>query len=77
MQTTTDSFGLMTPRLMSTRVAASVVPPAGSVKMPSVAASSSMALRISSSLTIAPLPPVSLTTFTTWNPSAGVPIASD
>ena len=36
MQTTTDSSGLMTPRLISARVAASVVPPAGSVKIPSV-----------------------------------------
>ena len=36
-----------------------------------------MASRISSSLTIAPLPPVSFTTLTTWKPSAGLPIASD
>ena len=36
MHTTTDSSGLITPRSISARVAASVVPPAGSVKMPSV-----------------------------------------
>src|SRR6185295_2729248 len=39
MQTTTDSFGLITPRWISVLVTASVVPPAGSVKMPSVQAS--------------------------------------
>jgi len=40
-------------------------------------ASSWMASRISSSLTMAPVPPVSFTTLTTWKPSAGLPIASD
>ncbi len=36
-----------------------------------------MASRISSSVTIAPTPPVSFTTLMTWKPSAGLPIASD
>jgi len=42
-------------------VAASVVPPAGSVKIPSVSASSWMAPMIASSLTAAPAPPVAFT----------------
>ena len=46
-------------------VAASVVPPAGSVKMPSVSASSWIASRICLSLTAAPVPPVERTDWST------------
>ncbi len=65
------------PRSISFFVAATVTPPAGSVKMPSVSASSWMPAMISSSVTIAPPPPVWRTARSTWKPSAGLPIAID
>ncbi len=77
MHTTTDSFEGMTPERTSWIAPASVAPPAGSVKTPSVSASSSMACRISSSLEATPVPPVAFTVRTTWNPSAGLPMAID
>src|SRR5262245_47177456 len=77
MQTTTDSPEAMTPARTSWIAPASVAPPAGSVNTPSVSASSSIACRISSSLDATPVPPVAFTVRTTWNPSAGFPIAID
>ncbi len=59
MHTTTGSSGGIAPLLMSATAPASVAPPAGSVKMPSVSASSVTDCRISSSLTIVAVPPVS------------------
>src|SRR5713101_1763358 len=61
MQMTIDSVLWMTPVSMSFRVAATVTPPAVSVKMPSVRASKSIPSTISSSVTCAPKPPDSFT----------------
>src|SRR5437667_7310046 len=61
MQMTIDSVLWMTPVSMSFRVAATVTPPAVSVKMPSVRASTSIPSTISSSATCAPKPPDSFT----------------
>ena len=77
MQTTIDSSRGMRPCSISFFVTARVVPPAGSVKMPSVDASSSIAESSSSSVTISPQPPVARSVSSTWNPSAGLPIAID
>src|SRR5205814_668703 len=57
MQTTVGSPRPMRPSATRRRHAATVTPPAVSVKMPSVAASSRIASRISSSLTAAAPPP--------------------
>ena len=75
--TTTVSSGRITPCWASFIVAASVVPPAGSVSTPSVAASSSIAVMISPSGTAAAEPPRLRTASTTSGPSPGAPIASD
>ena len=77
MQTTIDSSRGMRPCSISFFVTAIVVPPAGSVKMPSVSASRWMPSRISSSVTISAQPPVSFSTSITWKPSAGLPMAID
>ena len=58
-----DSSRGIRPCSMSFFVTATSVPPAGSVKMPSVEASSRMPSRISSSVTFSPHPPVS---FNVW-----------
>ena len=60
MQITTDSPRGMTPVSISFLVAATVTPPAVSVKMPSVRASSSIASTISASVACSPKPPDSL-----------------
>ena len=75
MQTTIDSSRGIDPFSISLIAHASVVPPAGSVKMPSVWAISWTASRISLSVAIAPDPPLARTALSTWNPSAGLPIA--
>src|SRR5215212_4303377 len=54
-----------------------VVPPAGSVRMPSVAPSRSIAAKISSSETAAAEPPRLRTASRTRLPSPGAPIASE
>src|SRR3989449_4943321 len=61
MQMTIDSVLWMTPVSMSFRVAATVTPPAVSVKMPSVRASKSIPSTISSSVMCAQKPPDSFT----------------
>ena len=63
--TTIDSFRGILPWSISFFVTATVVPPAGSVKMPSVRASSRMASTISASVTASPQPPDSRTAFST------------
>ena len=54
-----------------------VTPPAVSAKMPSVRASSLMPSRISSSVTAAKAPPEERTASSAYQPSAGLPMASD
>src|SRR6266542_5169425 len=56
---------------------ATVVPPAVSVKMPSVRASSWMPSTTCSSVTSSTTPPVRRTTSRTYGPSAGLPMARD
>ena len=77
MQTTMDSSFGIAPAFSRLMVAARVVPPAGSVKMPSVRASRAMASRISASVARAPVPPLPRTVWSTWCPSAGLPMAID
>ena len=62
MQSTIDSSRGMTPRSISFLAAATVTPPAVSVKMPSVRASSSIPSTISSSVACSPEPPDSFVT---------------
>ena len=54
-----------------------VVPPAGSVRMPSVAPSRSIASKISASVAVAAEPPRERTASITRAPSPGAPIASE
>ena len=67
----------MSPRSASLASVAVVTPPAVSVKMPVVSASSRMPARISSSVTASMPPPVCCASSTAYGPSAGLPIASD
>ena len=67
----------MSPRSASLASVAVVTPPAVSVKMPVVSASSRMPARISSSETASTAPPVRRASSTAYGPSAGLPIASD
>ena len=60
MTSTTRSSGPMSPRSASLASVAVVVPPAVSVKMPVVSASSRMPARISSSVTASMPPPLRL-----------------
>jgi hypothetical protein len=62
---TIDSSRGMRPCWISFFVTATVVPPAGSVKMPSVRARSWMPSTISASVTDSPQPPDSRTAFST------------
>jgi len=61
MLTTIDSSRGIRPCSISLIAHASVVPPAGSVKIPSVRASSLIASTISSSLALSPQPPDAFT----------------
>ena len=65
-QMTVGSSRGITPRLIRSIAAATVVPPAGSVKIPSVSASSRIPSMICSSETATPAPPVDRTLRTTW-----------
>ena len=67
----------MSPRSASLRSTAVVTPPAVSVKMPVVSASSWMPSTISSSVTASIDPPVLRARSSAKTPSAGLPIASD
>src|SRR6185369_13725663 len=60
MQTTVVSSGLMAPDRINLIAAASVTPPAVSVKIPSVSASVRIAATISSSVDACAVPPCSL-----------------
>src|SRR4051812_37411019 len=77
MTSTTVSSRPMSPRSASLASVAVVTPPAVSVKMPVVSASSRMPARISSSVTLSMPPPLRLARSTAYGPSAGLPMASD
>src|SRR5947209_6420016 len=77
MYATTRSSGSITPRAASFASTATVTPPAVSVKIPVVRASSLTASRMSSSLTASIVPPVRRARSSAYGPSAGLPIASD
>src|SRR4051812_24301019 len=77
MTSTTRSPGPMSPRSASFASVAVVVPPAVSVKMPVVSASSRMPALISSSSTASIAPPLARASSSAYGPSAGLPIASD
>ena len=77
MQTTVVSSGLMRPCAISFWVTPAVTPPAVSVKIPSVSASSLMATTISGSETSSAQPPESRICFMAKGPSAGLPMASE
>ena len=74
---TTRSSGRMAPEAASLHSVAMVTPPAVSAKMPSVRASRPMASITSSSVTAAHEPPVRRMTSSAYQPSAGLPMASD
>ena len=74
---TTRSSGRMAPEAASLHRVAMVTPPAVSAKIPSVRASSPMASITSSSVTAAHEPPVRRITSSAYQPSAGLPMASD
>ena len=74
---TTRSSGRTAPEAASLDRVAMVTPPAVSAKMPSVRASSPMASITSSSVTAAQDPPVLRMTSRAYQPSAGLPMASD
>src|SRR5438094_6972 len=76
MQTTVVSSGLMRPCAISFWVTPAVTPPAVSVKIPSVSASSLMATTISGSETSSAQPPESRICFMAKGPSGGLPMAS-
>ena len=74
---TTRSSGRMAPEAASLHSVAMVTPPAVSAKIPSVRASRPMASMISASVTAAHEPPVWRMTSRAYQPSAGLPMASD
>ncbi len=74
---TTRSSGRMAPEAASLASVAMVTPPAVSAKIPSVRASSPMASTTSSSVTAAHEPPDRRMTSRAYQPSAGLPMASD
>jgi hypothetical protein len=77
MKATVSSWGRITPCSTSRLRFAIVTPPAVSVKMPSVEASSSIPSRISRSVHHSIAPPVCRLTCSANMPSAGFPIASE
>jgi hypothetical protein len=77
MAMTILSVALSRPCVISLRATAIVVPPAVSVKMPSVSASRLMPSRISASLASSDQPPEPAMTPVAKYPSAGLPIARD
>src|SRR5262249_36314854 len=77
MHTAMLSPGSMRPSARRRRVAARVTPPAVSVKMPSVSASRRIASTISSSEAAAAHPPDARIAWLAYQPSAGLPMASD
>ena len=77
MTTTTRSSGSICPAWASFASTAVVTPPAVSVKIPVVWASSLIPSMISASLTASIEPPVRRARSSAYGPSAGLPMAND